>query len=427
MKSSKQAILVLAICSLFLFLKYIAQLYPALISDILIQRFALSGLEIGILASSYYYSYTVMQLVSGIVLDQYDIRFPAFFSIACVALGLYCFAHTESFLWMCFSRVLMGVGCSFATTLYMKASTLWTSEKVFTIIASFLATATMLGAAIGAAPIAVLFNHVGWSQGLLLIAMVGAIISICSLFWVRNPKSIVVKQHISLLKNFKEVVLKRENIWLLIYSGVTFSPVVILGGLWGVPFLQLKFHSEANQVATLISTMFIGHAIGSPVWAVLSTVFKTKKPLMLIANLGAFLCLIIILYGQIYFTQAEMLFFIFGFCVGCFMLSFSICREVNPTVLMGFAVAFINSGEGLVSSIVDPGIGLFLDFMKPQGSLGFSLQSYQYVLIVLPLSYVISTLTIWTLPNERRLMRHKVLEEELSAVLEPEQPRLMQS
>lgn len=425
MKSTKQAILVLTICALFLFLKYIAQLYPALISDILIQRFSLSGLEIGILASSYYYSYTLMQLVSGILLDQYDIRLPAFFAIACVALGLYSFAHTESFLCMCLSRVLMGVGCSFATTLYMKASTLWTSDKIFTIIASFLATATMLGAAIGAAPIAVLFNHVGWSQGLILVAMIGVIISICSLFWVRNPKSIVVNKQTSLLKNFKEVVLKRENIWLLIYSGVTFSPVVILGGLWGVPFLQLKFHSEANQVATLISTMFIGHAMGSPVWAVLSTVFKAKKPFMVIANIIAFLCLVSILYAQATFMQAEILFFIFGFCVGCFMLSFSICREVNPAVMMGFAVAFINSGEGVVSSIIDPGIGLFLDFLKPAGSIGFSLESYQYVLIVLPISYVLSTLTIWKLPSERRAMPNRVLEERIGIALE--QPRFMQS
>lgn len=425
MKSTKQATLVLTICALFLFLKYIAQLYPALISDILIQRFSLSGLEIGILASSYYYSYTLMQLVSGILLDQYDIRIPAFCAIVCVALGLYSFAHTESFLCMCLSRVLMGVGCSFATTLYMKASTLWTSDKIFTIIASFLATATMLGAAIGAAPIAFLFNHVGWSQGLILVAMIGVIISICSLFWVRNPKSIVVNKQTSLLKNFKAVVLKRENIWLLIYSGVTFSPVVILGGLWGVPFLQLKFHSEANQVATLISTMFIGHAIGSPVWAVMSTVFKTKKPFMVIANLIAFLSLVSILYAQTTFMQAEILFFIFGFCVGCFMLSFSICREVNPAVMMGFAVAFINSGEGVVSSIVDPGIGLFLDFLKPAGSIGFSLESYQYVLIVLPISYVLSTLTIWKLPSERCSKPNRVIEDGIGIALE--QPGLMQS
>ena len=228
-----------------------------------------------------------------------------------------------------------------------------------------------------------------------------------------------------LFKNFKEVVLKRENIWLLIYSGVTFSPVVILGGLWGVPFLQLKFHSEANQVATLISTMFIGHAIGSPVWAVLSTVFKTKKPLMLTANFGSFVCLMSIIYGHSTFMEAEILFFIFGFCVGCFMLSFSICREVNPAVMMGFAVAFINSGEGVVSSIMDPGIGLFLDFLKPDGSIGFSLQSYQYVLIVLPLSYVISTLTIWKLPNERRLKSNLVRDDALGVALE--QPRFMQS
>ncbi|MGV3740223.1 MAG: MFS transporter [Gammaproteobacteria bacterium] len=423
MKHIKQSVIVLTLCALFLFLKYIAQLYPALISDILIQKFALSGLEIGILASSYYYSYTLMQLVSGILLDQYDIRLPAFFAMLCVSLGLYSFAHTDSFVCMCLSRVLMGVGCSFATTLYMKASTLWTSNKIFTIIASFLATATMLGAAIGAAPIALLFNYVGWRYGLVLLAIVGIVISICSLFWVHNPKQIRVHKPESVLKHLKTVICKSENIWLLVYSGITFSPVVILGGLWGVPFLQLKFHAQANQVATLISTMFVGHAVGSPVWAILSTVFNLKKPFMVMANLAAFLCLVLIIYCNMTFMQAEALFFIFGFCVGCFMLSFSICREVNQAVMMGFAVAFINSGEGIVSSIIDPGIGLFLDLMKQESSHSFTLQSYQYALIVLPLSYIVSTMTIFKLPKETR--PQSVTSMEIDSTLK--QARLVQS
>jgi MFS family permease len=411
MKRSKQSIIVLVLCALFLFLKYIAQLYPALISDILIQRFALSGLEVGILASSYYYSYTFMQLISGILLDQYDIRLPAFFAIICVSVGLYSFANTDSFFLMCLSRVLMGVGCSFATTLYMKASTLWASRKIFTIIASFLATATMLGAAIGAAPIALLFNHVGWRHGLVQLAICGMIVGAFSLAFVRNPAIYTPKRSGSLIKNLKTVMLKPGNIWLLIYSGITFSPIVILGGLWGVPFLQLKFQTQANEVATLISTMFVGHAVGSPVWAVLSTLFNTKKPLMVVANIGSFVCLILIIYYQMTFGQAEILFFIFGFCVGCFMLSFSICREINQELMMGFAVAFINSGEGIVSSIINPGIGLFLDLMKPVGSVGFSIQSYQSALIVLPIAYVISTLTISKLPQERKSIQETKFDE----------------
>lgn len=408
MKRNNQSIVVLFLCSMFLFLKYIAQLYPALISDTLIQQFALSGVEIGVLASSYYYSYTFMQLISGILLDQYDIRIPAFFAILFVALGLYSFAHTNSFLWMCLARVLMGVGCSFATTLYMKASTLWTSQKIFSIIASFLATATMLGAAIGAAPIALLFNYCGWRQGLTLLAGVGLIISLLSVLFVRNPARVQLKKTSSLLNNLKAVVFKRHNLWLLVYSGVTFSPVVILGGLWGVPFLQLKFHTGANQVAALISIMFIGHAVGSPVWAIISTFLNTKKPLMMLANIISFTTLMLIIFSDISFMQAEFVFFIFGFCVGCFMLSFSICREINQAMLMGFAVAFINSGEGIVSSIIDPFIGLFLDLSKTAGSTGFSLLSYQYALMVLPISYIVSSMIIYKLPSEESLCKERL-------------------
>lgn len=167
MKKKYQAFIVLAICGLFLFLKYIAQLFPSLISTTLIEHYQMSGVQIGILASSYYYSYTLMQLISGIVLDRYSLRIASALAIFTIALGLFIFPNTHSFWSMCMSRIMIGCGCSFATTLYMKAATLWSSDKAFCFISSLLATATMVGAAVGAAPIAILFDNLGWHQGLL--------------------------------------------------------------------------------------------------------------------------------------------------------------------------------------------------------------------------------------------------------------------
>jgi len=397
MKKHYQALIVLSICFLFLFIKYLAQLFPSLINNDLTQQFLLSGLQIGILASSYYYSYTIMQIISGVVLDKFDIRIPAFLSILTIAIGLFGFAHTDSFISMCLYRVLMGIGCSFATTLYMKAATIWTSEKTFTFISSLLATATMLGAAVGSEPVALLFNKFGWGQGLAFIAYLGFALAILALFFVKSGKPIHLKTTASFAE-IKNVVFNRSNLWLLLYSGVTFSPVVILGGLWGVPFLQLKYNESATHVAFLISIMFIGHAVGSPTWALLSTALRNKKQIMMFANAISFLSLLIILFISITYLQAEILFFIFGFCVGSFMLSFDICRQVNNVMVMGFAVAFINSGEGIVGSFLEPGIGLLLDLLKEPGA-NFSIQNYQSGLIILPFCYVISTLIISKLPS----------------------------
>ena len=397
MKKQYQAIIVLTVCSLFLFLKYIAQLFPSLISTTLVEQYQLSGVEIGVLASSYYYSYTTMQIVSGILLDKYDLRIPAFLAIFTIAIGLFGFAYTDSLWSMCLCRILMGIGCSFATTLYMKSATIWTSPKAFSFISSLLGTATMLGAAVGAAPIAVLFSHMGWQQGLISIAYIGLGLSFLAIIFVTNDKRNSVQKTAS-ISNVKQVMFNRSNLWLLLYSGLTFSPVVILGGLWGVPFLGLKLDTTASNVAVLISVMFIGHAVGSPIWALLSTALQNKKKIMIAANAISFTTLCMILFSPLSYLQTEILFFIFGFCVGAFMLSFDLCRQMNSITVMGFAVAFINSGEGIVGSILEPGIGWILDLLKAPNATHFSLASYQCGLSILPICFIASTFVIYKLP-----------------------------
>lgn len=397
MKSKRNAIVILSICGVFLFFKYIAQLYPSLIKTVLFDKYHLTGVQLGVLASSYYYSYSVMQIVSGIVLDRFDVRMPAFFAIFIIAISLLGFVHTDSFFLMCVYRALMGVGCSFATTLYMKCAATWTSKRVFSVISPLLATATMLGAAVGAAPIAVLFEHMGWQHGLALVGFLGIGLAFLALMFVHTKQQVTSASHAS-FKDLKGVVTNKSNLWLLAYSGLTFSPVVILGGLWGVPFLELKFHQSASYSAMLISVMFIGHAIGSPIWALLSTRFNHQKFFMILANVLSFTCLSLIIFAPMSYHTAELLFFIFGFSVGCFMLSFNICRHVNAVMVMGFAVALINSGEGIVGSILEPGIGYILDLYHNAGHAVNTVSDYQVGLLILPICYIVSTLVIFKLP-----------------------------
>jgi MFS family permease len=403
MKTKNQAFIILSICGMFLFLKYIAQLFPSLISTALIEQYQMNGVQIGILASSYYYSYTIMQIVSGVVLDKYSLKIASFLAILTIAAGLYIFPHTHSFVSMCFSRVMMGVGCSFATTLYMKAATIWTSDKAFCFISSLLATATMVGAAVGSAPIALLFDKVDWHQGLLYISYVGFGLAFLALLFVKQKDKPSQASTLS-LNDVKKIISNRNNLYLLLYSGLTFSPVVILGGLWGVPFLEIKCSISATGAAQLISLMFLGHAVGSPVWALLSYALDNKKHLMLFANIISFTSLCMLLYVPLSFAYTEVLFVLFGFCVGVFMLSFDLCRQINSAALMGFAVAFINSGEGVVSSLFEPGIGLVLDGLKTAGTPHFTQEHYQIALSILPACFIMSTALIYKLPFTDKML-----------------------
>lgn len=397
--------IIMTICGLFLFIKYIAQLFPSLIGAGLMKHYALSALDLGVLASSYYYSYSFMQIISGWLLDRFSIRLVATSAITILAFSLFLFAQYHSFFIMCLSRVFMGVGASFATVLYMKCAAIWTQPKTFGIVASLLATATMLGAAFGGAPLAYFFHALTWRHGLFLIGFISlalALISLLVISDVRTDNSSLQHNTIS-FSQLKKIFTNKHNLLLMAYSGLAFSPVIIMGGLWGTPFLVLKYHLSTEQVSYLLSIMFIGIAIGAPVWSFIAVYFKNRHALMQIANLFSLVSICCIIYGTFSYTNEALLFFILGFSVGCFMFSFSICKDINPLALLGFAFAFMNTGEGIIGSFLEPAIGGVLDITKGHQAT-FSMTDYHEALILLPVCFVFAALLLAIL--KRNIPQH---------------------
>lgn len=389
----KKSVIILSLCALFLFFKYIAQLFPSLISQQLMESHGYNGVMLAVMASSYYYSYTIMQVVAGFVVDRFALKLPMFLAILVISLMMFLFTLTNNFYVMCISRVMMGVGASFATVLYMKCAARYTTEKTFGFISSLLATATMLGAACGSSAVALLFEKFGWQEALNLIAVIGLLMAFAVLIFHRSEVQEEANSQLYMqFSNIKEIIARKDNWLLLLYSGLTFSPVAILGGLWGAPFLVTKYAITTTDAAFFLSIMFVGHAVGSPFWALISAKLNRKKELMHVANIISLLAILGIIYGHFSHLSSLYLFFAFGFSVGCFMLSFEICREINALYIMGLSVAFINSGEGIVGSFVEPFIGHLLDISKVGST--FTLGDYQKALFILPCCFILSSFVL---------------------------------
>jgi MFS family permease len=394
-KRFRQSVPVIAICALFLFIKYIAQLFPSLIGPALIKDFSLTGLQLGLLASSYYYSYSIMQIISGWILDRFSMRFAASLAIGLIGLSLFYFPQMHSFLMMCFFRVLMGLGASFATVLYMKSAALMTSERTFGMVSSFLATVAMLGAAAGGSPLAYLFHSLGgWEKGLEVLGIGTIILSLlCLVFFSgidAHPDPEALSPHEASkpeLKKLSIVFLNLQNWLLLAYSGLAFSPVIIIGGVWGTPFLILKYHLSIPMISYLLSLMFLGLAVGAPCWAYISMKTCQRKSIMQLANAMAFICMATVIYAPLSYSLSMFFFFFLGFSVGCFMLSFQVCKEINPMIILGFSFAFMNTGEGIVGAILEPLVGKILDLLKPLNQ-PFTLDNFYWALTLVLLCFV---------------------------------------
>jgi len=251
----------------------------------------------------------------------------------------------------------------------------------------------MFGAAFGSAPIAFFFDHVGWHNGLYIIATIGIILAFLALIFVTNNGSNIKPPETKLnFRVFNTILAKKSNWLLFIYAGITFSPIIIIGGLWGNPFLIEKFHITNIEASKLLFMMFIGVGVGAPIWATISAALNARKALMHLANLISILSLFGILYLDLSYNITTILFFVLGFAVGCFMLCFQICKEINPIYIMGMAIAFVNMSDGIFSAIIEPLIGLILDSLKTGTTI--SLTSYKIALSMLIVCYLISSLTL---------------------------------
>ncbi len=407
--------LVVFLGALFLIYKYILQVAPGIMTDELMREFHIHGVGLGNLAATFFYAYFIMQLFVGVLLDKYSARYLTTLAIALCAIGTFTFATTDHLIVAELARSLIGVGVAFATVSYMKMVAIWFKPHQFAFVGGLLATAAMLGAVFGEAPLSLLVDAIGWQHSLMLCALLGVIIAVIYFLLVRdhrpeqtNDAQTIVK-HGFTLKDVLEVLKTKQNWLLTFYSGLAFTPVAVFGGLWGVPFLEVAYHLQTTDAATLVSCVFIGLAVGGPVLGLLSDRLADRLVIMKFSALFAFITLLPVIYNHgLPLCLISILLFLFCFTTGAFMLGFALGRESNKLVLAATIIAMINTGDGIFGSFTEPLIGKFLDLgwdgTVVNGVHHFALDNYHRALMLLPLYLLVAFILLFFIrePKESR-------------------------
>ena len=397
------AILVISLCACYLFYKYVLQIYPSIITQPLMQIFQLTATDLGYLAATFYYTYTLMQIFTGVLIDKYGARWLSSFAIFCCAVGAILFANATHLPLAIFARGLMGFGVAFATVSYMRVAAAWFPPKHYAFVSGLLATAAMGGAVFGQAPLSFAVGLFGWRTCLLMVGIFGVILALLFLIFLKEAPATtdhVVPEHEQFSWQHVVQVLKSKQNWLLtLYNGLAFSPVVIFGGLWGNPFLEKAYHLTHTEIASMVSLIFIGLGLGSPLLGLVSDYFEERRNVMLISTLVGFAAISAILYCHaLPIWLLASLLFLFGFSLGSFMLVFTIGKELNPAFLIATVVAMINTSEPILNGITEPIIGKVLDLTWDgtiqNGSHSFTLQSYHLALSILPAYLLIASLLL---------------------------------
>jgi MFS family permease len=268
-------------------------------------------------------------------------------------------------------------------------------------MAGLMMTLAMLGAVGGQAPLAAFIQKMEWRHAIEITGIVGFVLA--GLFWIvirdKSPdherERHIVSTKISLLNSLKQVLKNPQTWWLSAYSGFAFAPVMVFGGLWGVSFIKEAFTLSLNMSAQMVSLIFIGFAVGAPVFGWFSDWLGRRRIVMLGGTIVAFIAISLVIYapGISTFPLAFLL-FIFGFSISSFLLCFTMIREINLPILAATAIGFMNAFDALLGAFSDPLTGLFLDSAWDgkliEGVRIFSINAYKIAFLTLPAYLIIA-------------------------------------
>ena len=361
--------LVVLLSAFLLFYKHIMQVFPGLITNDIMLAFNISAYQAGILVAVTFWTVVIIQLIAGIILDKFGFRTVSSCSLIITSLGLLFFiyaADSGNLILGYFARVMIGCGIAFATVSYIKAVAIWLPPKKFAFVTSFLASAAMLGAIAGQAPLSYLIIHTGsWQKGLCICALIGFVVAIIYFLIIRdtNPMNVVIKKLTKKFswKEIKQIFLNYNNWLLTFYTGFSFTTIDTFAGLWGNNYFREQYNLSTEHAAWIISIIFVGLAIGSPVIGKLSEKFNSYKLLMLICHFIATITITIVLSFNTSPLTTVICLFLFGFCLGTYMLAFAIGRRINNITVTATVAAFINTGEPILGGFFDPLIGYLLE------------------------------------------------------------------
>lgn len=366
-----QSWIIWAAAALFYLYEYFVRVAPAVMLDEFQQDFGVTAAVLGAGMASYYYIYSPMQIMVGLLLDRFGGRL--LLTWACLAVGLGCVlpAVFDSFAMLVAGRVLMGFGSAFAFVGTIYLATVWFPKNHLALLSGLTTALGMLGAIIGEAPLSEVVAVLGWQMTFALAGVCGVAMTAILYFVIpRPPHWEQVRRQAYFKKdsthNFLsglKVVLSNKQTWIIGFIAFAlFMPLSVFGDLWGVDYIQTVTGAKKNVAAGAVSMLYLGWLIGGPVWGMVSDSFECRRiPLLIALFMTAVTTIVLLLFPYISMPYVYALLLCLGLASSVQVVCFVANIEVNPFFARGSALAVTNMIVMLIGGIFQWVVGLILN------------------------------------------------------------------
>ncbi len=325
------------------------------------------GGSIGFLSSMYYWTYTAMQIPSGILADRFGPRAASTTFLLIASAGSLVTCIGTEFWMIVLGKVMIAAGMAVVYVPLMKLISVWFPKSDFAVLSGIVIAVGNIGAIAATGPLEILADALGWREVFLVLGMVTLVLAVLCATVIRDhprdrdlPSIEAVElsergieavessfAKIPVIRGLRIVFSGGRRFWTcaLAYF-LVYGTIMTFQGTWAVTYfnsvygfaLSASWMVTALGVGKILSTLAIGSMTSRGV-------IRSKRRAMVYGT-----TVFTMIWAVIFLFAGEIdnycfwfaINFAFGFFGGFMTLSFTQVKEWYPIAIAGTAVSGTN-------------------------------------------------------------------------------------
>jgi predicted MFS family arabinose efflux permease len=399
--------LVLAVAVAAYVLSFFQRFAPAGIAQDLAASFQTSAASLGVLAATYFYVYTLMQVPTGILVDTLGPRRILFLGGLIAGGGSLLFGMAQSLDAALVGRTLIGLGVSVVFISMLKIIALWFEEHRFASMVGLSMLLGNLGSVLAGAPLSYMAQTTGWRGVFIGVGVLSLALGLLSWILVRDrpdggSQPVGTFDRTAILTGLLRVVKNRATWPTVVLNGGLSGSFFAFGGLWATPFLTQGLGMTRDTATAHLSLYFAGFAVGCLLIGSLSDRLRQRKRVVIVSShIYAAIWLVWLSGVLLPLVATYALFAVMGLTTASFTLSWACAKEVNPPLLSGMSTSVANMGGFLTGALLQPAVGWIMD-QRWNGAMAngvrlYTPEDYRWGLLLIAAAAWIGAAAAWRL------------------------------
>ncbi len=243
---------------------FLQRVSPQSITANFMADFSTDAAGVAMLASSYFWGYTLMQIPAGLLVDRYGVKRVVLLSMAASSLGSAAFALAPNLLDVFAARLVVACGDALVFTALLKLVALSFADERFGVMSGISQVSGYVGGVMATTPLAAAVTGFGWRACFVFIACVGvANFAFASLALKPDPASRSAKTLGGVLTASRQSLSQIANWGCAMTFASHFAVVTTLSGVGGIPMVAHFFNMSPSAASTPLLAFMVGNAIGS--------------------------------------------------------------------------------------------------------------------------------------------------------------------